>query len=77
MDISASFYDSVYGKPAHRPNPLLPKAARIIMVAADEARKADADYGAPQYRNTNMVERNWMETASQPIALRDESVTLP
>ena len=77
MDISASFYDSVYGKPAHRPNPLLPKAARIIMVAADAARKADSDYGAPQYRDTNMVERNWMETGSQPIALRDGPVTLP
>lgn len=77
MDISASLYDSIYGKPPHRPNPLLPKATRIIMVAADEARKADPDYGAPQYLDTGMVQRNWMEAQSQPIALRDEAVTLP
>lgn len=77
MDISAHLYDQVYGRISHRPNPLLPRAARVVLVAADEARKVDAEYARPQYLNDSAVSRNWMEERSQPVTLRDEVVHLP
>lgn len=76
MDVSAALYDKVYGTPEHRPNPLLAKAARIVLVAADEARRADAAYAIPRYLDTDAISRNWMESQDQPVDLRDDVVRL-
>ena len=77
MDLAATLFDRVYGPPPHRPNPLLPKAARIILVAADEARRADTQYGEPQYANGSQLERNWGESADHPVQRRTDVVHLP
>ena len=77
MDIAATLFSRVYGEPVHRPNPLLPKAARMVMVAADEARKADPAYARPRYLNTSQIDRNWMEPGDQVVERRDDVVRLP
>jgi len=76
IDMSAMLIDRAFGPLATRPNPLLPKAARFVLVAADEARRSDPIYGQPRYLNENQVERNWMESGDMPVKLRDDVVRL-
>lgn len=76
IDMSAMLIDRAFGPLTTRPNPLLPKAARFILVAADEARRSDPTYAQPRYLNENQVERNWMESGDMPVKLRDDVVRL-
>lgn len=77
LGIAAHLFDQVYGPSKGKPNPLLPKAARIVLIAADEARRADAIYGGPRYLDTGAVERNWMESKEMDMPLRSDVVRLP
>jgi hypothetical protein len=77
MDLAATLFDRVYGPAPHRPNPLLPKAARVVLVAADEARRADTQYGEPRYKNGSQLERNWGECADHQVQRRADVVRLP
>jgi len=77
LDISAMLATQNFGPLKGRPGPLLMRAAQIVLIAADEARKIDKEYGAPEYLDTNMVARNQMEKTSQPVERRNGATQLP
>lgn len=77
LTMAAALYDRAFGPLSGMPSPLLPKAARIVLVAADEARRHDAEYASHRYLDTDQVSRTWQETRSSPARLRDDVVILP
>lgn len=77
IDFSVTLQDKMLDPLPGKPGPLLPRAAKIVLIAADEARKADKQYGAPEYMNTSKMERLYIENADIPVETRADITALP
>jgi hypothetical protein len=73
----ASLLERSYGRLSGKPNPLLPRAARYVLVAADEARRTDPRYAAPEYGDGDRVSRYWMEPQTIAVEHQAEPMRLP
>lgn len=77
LDISGMISSIMLGPLNGNPGPLLMRAAQIVLIAADEARKFDKEYGELEYINTNMAARENTEGRHYPVKRREGVVQLP
>ncbi len=76
LDITHHQYETLVGPLKGEPGENVVRAAKIVLVAADEARKACKSYGKPEYLNDSQVSRNWMESRSEPVRRQITTIDL-
>lgn len=65
VDISEMLVERHLGRLVGKPSAHLAQAARIVLIAADEARRQHAEYGRARFLNDSQTSRNWMEAGTE------------